>query len=106
MDWPEDATGAVFRRLQEMEFNFARPIVIDFNVTFDDSALAPKAAAVIASSLPEATVSEQDDELLVKIEDVLTYSMVTDTLAKLSDLAAPFGGICEDWGVLVRPSVS
>jgi hypothetical protein len=106
MDWPQDATGAVFRRLQETGFDFARPVAVDFNVEFDDNTLAPQAAAAIASSFPEATVSAQDDELLVQIEGTLTYRMVIETLAKLSDIAAPFGGFCDDWGVLVRASAS
>ena len=45
-----------------------------------------------------------DDEgggyVLFKVNDKLTYDLVTKTQAMATDTVAPYGGRCESWGVL------
>jgi len=35
MSWPTDADGDVLRRLQNGGFDFSKPTLIDFNVTYE-----------------------------------------------------------------------
>lgn len=106
MDWPRDADGDVFRRLRETGFDFSKRVKIDFEVYFPERRSTPQAAQVIAHAFPAAHISPQEDGLLVQVDSIVTYELVTRMQAELSDLAARFGGACNEWGVLVasRPS--
>ncbi|QGZ94415.1 ribonuclease E inhibitor RraB [Terricaulis silvestris] len=106
MDWPLDADGDVLRRLREAGFNFANRAEIDFDIYFHNSRLAPQAASAIATAFPLATITAQEDGLVVQIEEFLTYEFVTRMQTDLSELAEPFGGACTEWGVLIRPRAS
>ena len=35
MNWPNDADGDVFRRLEEKNFDFDSTVQVDFNIDFD-----------------------------------------------------------------------
>ena len=104
MSWPDDADGDVLRRLQSSGFDFAQPCTIDFNIDFLEWPPAQEAIEVIRSRYPQVVVySEEGDSagyLLFQVRDVLTYGLVTRVQAEVSVLMAPFGGICESWGVL------
>jgi hypothetical protein len=104
MVWPDDADGEVLRRLADNGFDFERLASIDFNVDFDNWPPNDAALAAIAKTFQDARVSLEDGYLLVRLERLLTYDLVTSVQAQLSHATAPFGGSCETWGVLVRPT--
>jgi hypothetical protein len=46
------------------------------------------------------SASDDGGYILLVINAVLTYELVMSMQQVLTDLAAPFGGVCESWGVL------
>jgi Regulator of ribonuclease activity B len=104
MVWPDDADGEVLRRLADNGFDFGKPASIDFNVDFDSWPPIDAALSEIAKTFPDACLSLEDGYVLVKLERLLTYDLVTSVQAQLSRATAPCGGRCSTWGVLVRPT--
>lgn len=102
--WPDDADGDVLRRIQASGFDFKREVEIDFIVDF---AAWPPAGEAIASirarharlkmHAPDATGSGY---VRFVVRASLTYELVMDIQRSVSALVAPFGGVCESWGVL------
>ncbi len=105
MSWPDDAEGAVLRRLQSAGFDFERPVWIDFNVAFADAA-SDLALRALSENLPEAMLTIFADEILVRVESRLTYPFVVAMQERLSSVARPYGGACNTWGVLLPPASS
>jgi hypothetical protein len=103
MIWPSDADGEVLRRLSEAGLDFSKVAWIDFNVDFDTWPPIPIALDEIANAFPDARVSLEDGYVLVRLERLISYDLVTSVQAKLSEATAEFGGSCDTWGVLVRP---
>ena len=85
-------------------FDFATLASIDFNVDFESWPPSDAALAEIAKTFQDARVSLEDGYVLVKLERLLTYDLVTSVQARLSHASAPFGGSCNTWGVLIRPA--
>jgi hypothetical protein len=104
MNWPNDADGNVFRRLQEQNFDFEKPYAIDFQVDFDRWPPTRQALERLRNRYPSATAHEPDAEsrgyVQFQVRDRLTYELVTRIQADITDLMAPFGGKCNSWGVL------
>jgi hypothetical protein len=104
MNWPNDADGDVVRRLRSQGFDFSQPCTIDFNVDFLEWPPAQAALDLIRSRHPEAIVYPEEGDsagyVLFQVHDRVTYELVTRVQAEMSALLAPFGGLCESWGVL------
>ena len=103
-DWPDDADGGVFRNLAADDFDFSVQHVVDYNVDFE---IWPPPA--VALEWLHAHFGEL--ELYAPSEDMggyvqfqmlgrLTYEVVTSTQRRVSTAMAPFGGVCESWGVM------
>lgn len=105
MDWPSDVDGDVFRRLQSEGFDFDREIEVDFNIDFEKWPPPDGAITTLTQAMPQAAISMQDDNeyVLLKIRATLTYSFVMETQAELTQLAQPYGGKCDSWGVWWDP---
>jgi hypothetical protein len=103
-DWPEGADGDVFRRLLADGFDFSKPLEIDFNVDFEGWPPQPDAVEHIRAHFTGISLIPPEDGsdgyILVQVFDRVTYSLVLQVQDELSKLAAPFGGVCESWGVL------
>lgn len=104
LSWPADADGDVLRRLQSGGFDFSEPCMIDFNVDFLEWPPALEALELIRSRHPESIVYPEEGDsagyVLLQVKERLTYELVTRVQAEMSALLAPFGGVCESWGVL------
>lgn len=103
-NWPDDADGDVFRRLQDQGFDFSKPYVIDFNVEFDPWPPKPAALARLRERYPTAKAIPDEDGgrgyIQFKIIDLVSYELVIGTQTEVTALVEPFGGVCDSWGVL------
>jgi hypothetical protein len=88
------------RRLAEDSFDFSQPHEIDFA----DWPPEPEAIEHIRAHYPSVDLIPPEDGfggyVLVNVFDRVTYSLVVQVQDELTKLAAPFGGVCESWGVL------
>jgi hypothetical protein len=104
MDWPSDADGDVFRRLQESGFDFAAKHTIDFNMEFESWPPAKEVVTVLSATYGGARIYQPDKNepgyVLFQICDVLSYDLVMSVQREATALLAPYGGVCESWGVL------
>ena len=104
MNWPNDADGDVFRRLQSRGFDFHREYLVDFDVEFESWPPAAGAIDLLRKEYPSTVVYDETDErsgyVQFQVHGRVTYEMVTRVQAMISALMAPFGGKCESWGVL------
>jgi hypothetical protein len=105
MAWPDTADGDVFRRLEAQGFDFDKKYWVDFNIDFERWPPADEVVHRLGSAFPDAVVETKEDEeiggyLLIRFFRALTYDFVIDRQAELSEIVAPFGGVCDSWGVL------
>jgi hypothetical protein len=104
MAWPEDADGDVLRRLERNGFEFGKPCHMDFNVDFDAWPPAPEAIEILEKLYSNATLNEPTEDfngyVQFQVFGSLTYDLVVSVQSSVSELMAPFGGVCESWGVL------
>ncbi len=91
------------RRLNAAGFDFNTPTQIDFNVDFDDWPPSEAVFEAISRAFPNATISSEDDCVLVQLLRRVSYELVIATQAKLSALSGGFGGHCNSWGVMQQP---
>ena len=106
--WPRDVDGDVFRRMADSGFDFTSEHVIDFNIDMEQWPPAPALIAEVERRYPDAQrfgPEGQGDRGYVQIQvrALLTYELVMTVQREMSELARPFGGICESWGVMQHP---
>jgi len=110
MNWPNDADGDVFRRLQSTGFDFYKEVYIDFNIDFDHWPLLPEEVKKINSLYPGCKYYEPKEEGIKSANQIgyaqfqvltkLTYALVMEMQIKVTKEMKGFGGYCESWGVL------
>ena len=104
LTWPNDADGDVFRRLKESGFNFDVPYSIDFNIDFQSWPPSAEFIKLLLNKFKNVEVIEPDGKysgyILFIVDAKLTYELVMFVQSSVSELASPFGGTCESWGVL------
>lgn len=102
--WPDDADGDVLRRIQASGFDFKREVEIDFIVDFDTWPPAEEVVRVLRAHYSRVKVHSPDATgngyVRFVVHAALTYELVMQVQSSVSALAAPFGGVCESWGVL------
>ena len=102
--WPEDADGDVLRRMQSSGFDFETPTDIDFNVDVDMWPPAPELIARLRAQYPDIEEYPPDPDgdgyVQFVVHAPLTYELVMSIQRSVSELAAPFGGVCESWGLM------
>src|SRR6188508_877008 len=105
MDWPNDADGDVLRRLQSDGFDFGREVEVDFNIDFENWPPSDDTIRSLTNTRPQARISMEHDGhyILVQIRAALTYPFVIETQSELTQLAGPYGGKCDSWGVWWDP---
>ena len=103
-DWPDGADGDVLRRLADDGLDFSKPYEIDFNIDFEHWPPQSEAFERVRARYPAASLIAPDDGfggyILVCVSALLTYDLVMEVQRDLTQLTAPFGGVCESWGVL------
>ena len=102
--WPQDADGDVFRRLAASGLDFEVPYSIDFNIDFETWPPSPELIKFLRKQYSDIKVFEPDGEssgyVLFVVNAKLTYELVMFVQSTVSELAAPYGGVCESWGVM------
>lgn len=102
-NWPDDADGDVLRRIESSGFDFDKPCVIDFNVDFDAWPPSPSAIETLKrkfQSTKSYELPEGGGYMQFQLVERLSYDLVMRVQSEVSDLMAPYGGVCESWGVL------
>ena len=104
MTWPSDADGDVLRRLEADGFDFDQTCVIDFNVDFQSWPPSPEALLALRGRFGSVELIEAEDSahscVQFRVQACVSYEVVTFTQRNASALMAPFGGVCESWGVM------
>jgi hypothetical protein len=102
--WPNDADGDVMRLLQSRGLDFDEPTDIDFNVDFEAWPPAEKFMYTLRAQYSLVKMYPPDSTgngyVLFVVNAALTYELVMFIQLAVSELASPYGGICESWGVL------
>lgn len=104
-DFPDDASGDVFRRMRDSGDDLSKPREIDFNHVFEQEDDAARFAAAVRQE-GNAKVSYAYAEELrawdarVQIFMVPTHADVTDKESKLDTIARTFGGHADGWGCM------
>jgi hypothetical protein len=102
--WPNDADGDVLRRMEASGFDFSSEHVVDFNI--DTESWPPPDALLVAARrrYPNARVIPPENGyrgyIQFQVTGRVTYDFVMSIQREASNLARPFGGICESWGVM------
>lgn len=106
MSWPEDDDGDVMRRLEASGFDFSSTHEIDFNVDFFEW---PPSQDALDRLRPFGVIELFDPDehspgyVLIQLQSKVTYEVVTSVQRRVSNAMAPYGGICESWGVMQPP---
>jgi hypothetical protein len=102
MRWPEDADGDALRRFEAGGDDLAAPRPIDFNIDFADWPPSPEALAMLKARYAHLELVEPETDfdgyVLLKLTAPLSYEFVVGVQNEVSDLMAPFGGVCDSWG--------
>ena len=109
MNWPKDADGDVFRRLESNDFDFSLDYEIDFNIDFDHWPLSQNECAWVLQHYPNAEIIDPDEEAIedgieigyvrVTLVNKLSYDFVMEVQQQMTEQMADIGGFCESWGV-------
>jgi hypothetical protein len=103
VEWPNDADGDVFRRLQESGFDFRKVRSVDYNVDFMNWPPAEEALKILRANYGQIALYEPDENGLgyvqFQVEGRLTYDAVMAVQKTATLLNERFGGACESWGV-------
>jgi len=101
--WPETADGDVFRSIEASGFDFSIEHKIDFNVDFDSWPPSQDAIDIIYELYPNAKINEPDSEYDGDVSFIITalleYEMIIRIQDEVTRTVAPYGGVCESWGV-------
>jgi hypothetical protein len=102
--WPNDVDGDVFRRMQSSGFDFETPTDIEFMVDFDVWPAPQEFLEQLRArySSVEVIPPDEDGEGYIQfvVHAPLTYELVMQTQKTVSELASPFGGVCDSWGAM------
>src|SRR5689334_1164686 len=103
-EWPNDADGDVLRRMDASGFDFAAAHVVDFNIDLPHWPPAPSLVAEVQRRYPDSSLFEPESGhrgyIQIRVRAPVTYDLVTSVQREMSELAGPFGGVCESWGVM------
>jgi hypothetical protein len=103
LKWPDTTDGDVFRRMEANGFDFSIEHEIDFNVNFDNWPPSQAVLDIIYELYPNAKTNEPDSEydgdVSFIVNALLDYEMVIRVQNEVTKAVAPYGGVCESWGV-------
>ncbi len=102
MNWPNDADGDVFRRMEISGFDFSKETLVDFNIDFDHWPITDSEYEYVKKLYPDCQFfgNNESGYAQFQISGLLTYKMVTSMQKLVSDEVAKVGGVCESWGVM------
>ncbi len=119
-DYPDDADGAVLAELAALGVDMSQPLLVEFAVAVPDEAAAQKTSEALEKAGYEAQIVydegepdedgeiDPDDEefgpswtVYANVTMVPEYEKIVQIQAELDQLARPFGGHADGWGVML-----
>jgi hypothetical protein len=82
-------------------FDFQTPVSIDFNVDFAEWPPSGELITKLAENYEQVEFHESDEYrgyVSFVVTEKVSYELVTSVQRSVSELAAPYGGVCESWG--------
>ena len=102
--WLADPDGDALMRLAEDGFDFSKPGLVEFSVDFRSWPPPRGAMACLSRDYPSATVCVTDDDqdgyLEFQVYALVSYELVTNIQSYVTELMAPYHGVCASWGVV------
>ena len=102
-NFPRDVDGDVLRRMLANGFDFLIPARVDFNIDFAGWPPSQELLIELKKRFAEVTIHEPGEYggyISLVVTALVTYELVTSIQRSVSSLGAPFGGVCESWGVM------
>lgn len=104
MRWLADPDGDALMRLAEDGFDFSKPGLVEFSVDFRSWPPPRGAMACLSRDYPSASVCVTDDDhdgyLEFQVYALVSYELVTNIQSYVTELMAPYHGVCASWGVV------
>lgn len=105
-----DPDADALMRLAEDGFDFSKPGIVEFSVDFRSWPPPRGAMACLSRDYPSASVCVTDDDhdgyLEFQVYALVSYELVTNIQSYVTELMAPYHGVCSSWGVVrSTPSV-
>jgi hypothetical protein len=104
MRWLADPDGDALLKLAEDGFDFSKPGLVEFSVDFRSWPPPRGAMACLSRDYPSATVCVTDDDhdgyLEFQVYALVSYELVTNIQSYVTELMAPYHGVCASWGVV------
>jgi hypothetical protein len=102
--WLSDPDGDELMRLAEEGFDFSKPGLLEFGVDFKNWPPPRGAMACLSRDYPSASVCVTDDDhdgfLEFQVYAIVSYELVTNIQSSVTELMAPYDGVCASWGVV------
>jgi Regulator of ribonuclease activity B len=99
-----DPDGDALMRLAEEGFDFSKPGLVEFSVDFRSWPPPRGAMACLSRDYPSASVCVTDDDhdgyLEFQVYALVTYELVTNIQSYVTELMAPYHGVCGSWAVV------
>jgi Regulator of ribonuclease activity B len=104
MNWLADPDGDALLRLAEDGFDFSKPGLVEFSVDFRSWPPPRGAMACLSRDYPSASVCVTDDDhdgyLEFQVYALVSYELVTNIQSYVTELMAPYHGVCASWDVV------
>jgi hypothetical protein len=104
MRWLADPDDDALMRLAEEGFDFSKPGLVEFSVDFRSWPPPRGAMACLSRDYPSASVCVTDDDhdgyLEFQVYALVSYELVTNIQSYVTELMAPYHGVCASWGVM------
>jgi hypothetical protein len=105
---PCDVDGEALDELKENGFDFSRPRLIEFSVHFRSWPPHREAMRRLSRDYPSIAICTADDGqdgyLEFQVYALVSYELVTNTRQYVTELMAPYHGVCSSWTVLPTAS--
>lgn len=99
-----DPDGDALLRLAENGFDFSKPGLVEFSVDFRSWPPPRGAMACLSRDYPSASVCVTDDDrdgyLEFQVYALVSYELVTNIQSYVTEMMAPYQGVCSSWGVV------
>jgi hypothetical protein len=99
-----DVDGEALQELKENGFDFSKPRLVEFTVDFRSWPPHREAMTLLRRDYPSVavcTVEEgQGGYLEFQVYALVSYELVTNTQRHVTELMAPYQGVCASWAVL------
>ena len=106
---PGDVDGEALDKLKANGFDFSKPRLVEFTVDFSSWPPHREAMKRLARDYPSATVcrvdGDKDGYLEFQVYALVSYELVTNIQSHVTELMAPYNGVCSSWAILVAAPI-